>query len=1036
MKSLYELCKPRDSVFDETKRDDTLDLTNLVEGKIDIERFIEETYITQGMDQLIDSAFKRFKRKGASGLVKLSQAMGGGKTHSMIILGLLAKHPQLRKKVLDGKFDDDQLGKINVVAFTGRESDAPFGIWGAIAEQLGKKEMFNSYYKPLSAPGQSAWINLLKGEPLLILLDELPPYLDYARAVTIGNSDLSSITTTALSNLFTAINKEELSNVCLVISDLRAAYEKGSELIQKTFRELESEVNRSSLNIEPVSSASDEVYSVLETRLFESMPSEEEVVKVADGYKQAVHEAKQMGYTNKSPEDIFVGIRDSYPFHPSIKDLYARFRENPGFQQTRGLIRLMRHIVYQLYDGGEESKAKSKYLIGVHDFDLNDTEMHSKVKEIKPSLDNAITHDIASNGKAVAESIDRDFGTTITQDLAKLILVSSLADIPNAVLGLSLPELIGYICEPGRDISQAKDRLEDFRTRAWYLYVDKDGKLHFRHVKNINAEINSLKDSFDNESAKKQIRETLGEMFIPTVNDCYQKVLVFPGIDDIELSIDKVTLVITQPYPEKGGLHPELWEFFKETPYKNRILFLTGQRNTMENLLDRAKEYRAVGTIVNRMEYEDKVPQNDPQYQQASDKLDKARINFLSSAKETFVTLFYPAKDNKLWAADFLMEFAGNEFKGEEQIRKVLKERRKLETDVTSDLFKQKCEARLFTRKEMRWGEIKERAAINTEWQWHLPSALDDLKNEMLRKEIWRESGGYIEKGPFPEYTTVLVQEIDRDDDTGEATLKLTPKFGDKVYYEVNAPATTASQEVENLNNFKTKELRLSFLCVDSTEKHETGNPVEWKNTITLKYDFYTNRENKRMMRLTSAPPVEIRYTTDGSNPIESGALYEGDFEVPKEAHFVLAVGVSEKNDVYSDTLQVRVPPINGGNGIEIDKTKPLILQKKQKAHDTKHTFENIKTLKKHEAKVTGISAIIDQSGNWVELNTDSKTWFDLSALEEQLDSLRKILVEGDNTSITMELGKVYFPTGQHFLDWLEENRLELQKFDESEVSQ
>jgi hypothetical protein len=34
---------------------------------------------------------------------------------------------------------DPNLGKVRVAAFTGRESDAPFGIWGVIAEQIGKK---------------------------------------------------------------------------------------------------------------------------------------------------------------------------------------------------------------------------------------------------------------------------------------------------------------------------------------------------------------------------------------------------------------------------------------------------------------------------------------------------------------------------------------------------------------------------------------------------------------------------------------------------------------------------------------------------------------------------------------------------------------------------------------------------------------------------------------------------------------------------------------------------------------------------------
>jgi hypothetical protein len=42
-------------------------------------------------------------------------------------------------------------------------------------------------------------VNLLKGERLMILLDELPPYFEYAESKAIGNSDLSVVTATALS---------------------------------------------------------------------------------------------------------------------------------------------------------------------------------------------------------------------------------------------------------------------------------------------------------------------------------------------------------------------------------------------------------------------------------------------------------------------------------------------------------------------------------------------------------------------------------------------------------------------------------------------------------------------------------------------------------------------------------------------------------------------------------------------------------------------------------------------------------------------
>ena len=215
------------------------------------------------------------------------------------------------------------------------------------------------------------------------------------------------------------------------------------------------------MNIEPVSSTSDEIYHILRKRLFKELPAESEINEIANAYKQAVLEAKQMGYTNLSPEQVFVGIKDSYPFHPSIRDLYARFKENPGFQQTRGLIRLMRIIISQLYRG-DRPKAKEKYLVNVYDFDLNDPEMLTAVTQVKPSLTNAIAHDIASNGKSIAEMVDATMNETCMQELAKLILVASLADIPNALLGLSLQETIGYLCEPGKDITRVKRALDEF----------------------------------------------------------------------------------------------------------------------------------------------------------------------------------------------------------------------------------------------------------------------------------------------------------------------------------------------------------------------------------------------------------------------------------------------------------------------------------------------------------------------------------------------------------------------------------------------
>jgi predicted AAA+ superfamily ATPase len=63
MKSLKDLCIPRASVFDKSRRDVVLDITDLPENKIDPDDFFAENYLTDGMKRLLENAFLRFERK-------------------------------------------------------------------------------------------------------------------------------------------------------------------------------------------------------------------------------------------------------------------------------------------------------------------------------------------------------------------------------------------------------------------------------------------------------------------------------------------------------------------------------------------------------------------------------------------------------------------------------------------------------------------------------------------------------------------------------------------------------------------------------------------------------------------------------------------------------------------------------------------------------------------------------------------------------------------------------------------------------------
>jgi len=534
-------------------------------------------------------------------------------------------------------------------------------------------------------------------------------------------------------------------------------------------------------------------------------------------------------------------------------------------------------------------------------------------------------------------------------------------------------------------------------------------------------------------------------MFEPKDKDCYQRVVVFPAIDEIELSRDEVTLVITEPYMSDSGLNPDIEKFYEDQRYKNRVMFLTGSRRTMDKLYEVTKEYKAINEIIKRMN-EEKIPENDSQYQRALEKRDRINLELLQAARETFVQLYYPTAQG-LQKVDFRMEFVGNEYNGEKQIKDVLTNR-KFITDVSSDSFRKRCEERLFTQQQMRWVDIKERAATNPSWPWHLPRALDDLKDSMIRKGIWREEGGYINKGPFPkEKTSVKIQEIFRDEETGEVTLKLTPVHGDVIHYEIGKPATISSPILTTPNDFKTRELKISFLCVDSKGEHETGEPIEWQNKIRLKYKVYDSSDGSgKIVELLALPVNEkikytIKYTTDGSSPFENGQIYDSEEKIfiPKKngvtTTIVQAIAMAE--DITSEKLMFTVQ-WNSSSAVVSDE-KRLILKRKLKTDDTSKTYRELELLKKYNAKLLGTRVVIYSVNpkTWVEFVTDNETLeTSAEALEKVIEDLRQTLLPEGKHDITMESATIIFEKGLDFKRWVSDKQMSLDDFKQEEILQ
>ncbi len=1027
MKSLLDACKPRASVFDAAKRDTVLDLTDLLAPgeRINADEFFGENFATDGMKTLLREAFRRFSGDSPHGVFTLTQAMGGGKTHNLIALGLLAKHPELRKAVIGDAYTATGLGKVKVLGFSGRESDAPLGFWGSLADQLGKKELFKDLYTPLQPPGQGAWINLLKGEPKLILIDELPPYLVGAKGRTIGDTNLAVLTVTALANLFVAVGKEELSNVCVVITDLRANYEEGSEQIQKLLKDLQDETTRSALQLSPVQANNDDLYNILRKRLFGSLPSEAEIDEVAQGFAAAVREARQMEITSASPEQFAAAVKQSYPFHPAIRDLYARFKENPGFQQTRGILRLMRVMLSRMYDP-DTGWAKGRYLVAPFDLDLNNQETTGQIDLINNSLTNSIPHDIAANGQAVAELMDFNRGGTDASDVCKLLLVSSLSNVSNATLGLTESEVIHYMCAPGRDVGRLRHEvLSQLGSAAWYLHQGRDGRLFFKNTQNVVAKLQTLARACNPELMRRELRKRLEEMFAPALKDCYQHLYVLPAIDEIQVGADRVALVIYEPHaaPQVGAdIHPDLRTYYDQLEFKNRVGFLTGSKETLQSLLTVAAESRAIETIIGEMDA-DKVPDKDPQRQEALKLQDRIQVRLLSAARETFTQLWFPS-DTGLRIADFTMEFKDNVYKGEQQVRAALTQKQKFTEEVSGETFKKKVEQRIFTQREMQWAEIKRRAATTPKWQWHRADALEKLKDDLVGKQQWRENGNYVDKGPFPPPCTELrIKDGERNPETGVVTLRLTPVNGDTVYAEIGAKATAASTKIDHTVPYDTTEVKISFLCVDSSGKHATGEAVEWTKPAVLRAGVFEDAGGTRV-RLLSAPTATVRYTTDGSEPRHAGGVYTDPFAVERPA---LVLAVAEKAGVYSPTLRFDVPR-DGGTGPKLDPARPVTWKRGHSPKGTKDTYDFLARVKKHQARLVLVQVYLTRentSDAWAELNLGERLHVTAEVIESAIENVRPV-VEGDAISIDVSAGKLLFPTGQLLLDWIAEAKTTL----------
>src|SRR6516164_5987574 len=159
--TVKQLCVPSAVVKSDSLVEQVAQIEDFASLKVDGRAFFRRNYFTQGLELLIARGFERLAGRSEDGAFYLTQAMGGGKTHSLIAFGLLAANPELRSEVVPRIRAGAEFGVAKVVIFNGHQNPENL-LWGFIGEQLGQGEVMAPFWRNgARTPGIDEWVATL-----------------------------------------------------------------------------------------------------------------------------------------------------------------------------------------------------------------------------------------------------------------------------------------------------------------------------------------------------------------------------------------------------------------------------------------------------------------------------------------------------------------------------------------------------------------------------------------------------------------------------------------------------------------------------------------------------------------------------------------------------------------------------------------------------------------------------------------------------------------------------------------------------------
>ncbi len=357
------------------------DLYQVITGRASSEyanpkEFFQRTYFTEGLCQLLARGWLRLSGAGGDPVVELQTNFGGGKTHSLLALyhlfgGEIRKEEVVGIECLSHYAQNlpERLpvARRAVLACNYLSVDTPWEkpdgarirtLWGELAWQLGGAEGYQLVAESdrnSVSPGGAILTRLFERfGPALILIDE---WVVYARQL-IGKDNLPAGTFDVAMSFVQALTEAaKAARNALVVAAIPASdAEVGGTNGRIALERIRNVFGRVEAVWKPASA--EEAFEIVRRRLFEPLSSQKE--KDRDAVCRAFAEMYRDNRGDFPPEAREVAyeerLRKAYPIHPELFDrLYQDWSTLERFQLTRGVLRLMASVIYELWVNGDPS---------------------------------------------------------------------------------------------------------------------------------------------------------------------------------------------------------------------------------------------------------------------------------------------------------------------------------------------------------------------------------------------------------------------------------------------------------------------------------------------------------------------------------------------------------------------------------------------------------------------------------------------------------------------------------------------------------